>query len=246
MGPRSQILLVIALFAALLTPSAFAAEGSQAYWLWSGVRPTAALRDAKTVYLHQGDVVVLAGNAVFERKGLPVNRLTFPRIWLTVRFTTLDVPDALLLRLNRLLARWRDAGNTVVGLQIDFDAATHQLEDYAQFLRRVRQILPSQYALGVTGLLDWAKTGNVQTLNTLPVDELVVQSYQGRSTVDNYTAYLPALSGLHLPFKLGVVQNGQWDHDEERRIAASPWYRGTVLFMLNPSRGDGSSQKGYQ
>jgi hypothetical protein len=31
----------------------------------------------------------------------------------------------------------------------------------------------------VTGLLDWAKTGDVATLNALPVDELVVQSYQG-------------------------------------------------------------------
>ncbi|WOZ76435.1 DUF3142 domain-containing protein [Kosakonia sacchari] len=245
MGQRAQILLVMALAGALLFPSALFAQGKAAYWLWSGVRPTQTLRDADIVYLHQGDVVTVAGQTVFERKGLPVNQLTFPRIWLTVRFTTLDVPDALLLRLTRLLARWQAAGNHVVGLQVDFDAATHRLGDYALFLHRLRQTLPADYALGVTGLLDWAKTGSVQTLNALPVDELVVQSYQGRSTVANYTAYLPALLALRIPFKLGLVQNGVRDISEEQQLAASPWYRGTVTFMLNPSRG-GSSQKGYQ
>lgn len=245
MGQRAQILLVMALAGALLFPAALFAQGKTAYWLWSGVRPTQTLRNADIVYLHQGDVVTVAGQTVFERKGLPVNQLTFPRIWLTVRFTTLDVPDALLLRLNRLLARWQAAGNHVVGLQVDFDAATHRLGDYALFLHRLRQRLPADYALGVTGLLDWAKTGSVQTLNTLPVDELVVQSYQGRSTVANYTAYLPALLALRIPFKLGLVQNGARDISEEQQLAASPWYRGTVTFMLNPSRG-GSSQKGYQ
>lgn len=245
MGQRSQVLLVIAFLCALLRSSAFAAEGRQ-FWLWSGVRPTAALRQADTVYLHQGDVLTQGGQAVFERKGLPVNRLTFPHIWLTVRFTTLDVPDELLIRINRLTERWRSAGNRVVGVQIDFDAATYRLDEYAQFLRRVRQRLPAQYALGVTGLLDWAKTGSISTLNTLPVDELVVQSYQGRSTVRNYAAYLPALAGLRIPFKLGVVQHGIWDREEEQRLAASPWYRGTVMFMLNPSQGDGSNPKDYQ
>ena len=31
------------------------------------------------------------------------------------------------------MQRWRAAGNQVVGLQVDFDAATYQLADYAQF-----------------------------------------------------------------------------------------------------------------
>ena len=88
----------------------------------------------------------------------------------------------------------------------------------------------------------------MKTLNALPVDELVVQSYQGRNTVEDYTAYLPALAGLRIPFKIGRVQNGVWDPHEEQRLAASPWYRGTVTFMLNPEHvpGGGSSRRDYQ
>ena len=88
----------------------------------------------------------------------------------------------------------------------------------------------------MTGLLDWAKTGDVTTLNALPVDELVVQSYQGRQTVANYQAYLPALARLRIPFKLGLLQNGRRDLRAEAQLEKSPWYRGTVVFMLNPPR----------
>lgn len=179
MGAKTQILLVIA----LLVGSAQAAERvdarqHSAFWLWSGVKAGDELRNAQTVYLHQGEVLKQAGEVVFQRLGLPVSRLTFPSIWLTVRFTTLDVPPMIVPRIVRLMQRWQTAGNQVVGLQIDFDAGTYQLADYARFLRQLRQQLPPEFALGVTGLLDWAKTGDIATLNALAVDELVVQSYQ--------------------------------------------------------------------
>ena len=237
MGAKTQILLV----AALLAGEAQAAEivtahEHPAFWLWSGVKASDALKEAQTVYLHQGEVLARPNEVVFQRLGLPVSRLTFPSIWLTVRFTTLEVPPTIVPRIVRLMQRWQAAGNQVVGLQVDFDAATHQLADYARFLRTLRQQLPPEFALGVTGLLDWAKTGDVATLNSLAVDELVIQSYQGRHTVDNYQAYLPALARLSIPFKLGLVQNGQRDVQAEAQLRKSPWYRGTVVFMLNPAR----------
>lgn len=237
MGAKTQILLV----AALLAGEAQAAEivtahEHPAFWLWSGVKASDALKEAQMVYLHQGEVLARPDEVVFQRLGLPVSRLTFPSIWLTVRFTTLEVPPTIVPRIVRLMQRWQAAGNQVVGLQVDFDAATHQLADYARFLRTLRQQLPPEFALGVTGLLDWAKTGDVATLNSLAVDELVIQSYQGRHTVDNYQVYLPALARLRIPFKLGLVQNGQRDVQAEAQLRKSPWYRGTVVFMLNPAR----------
>lgn len=235
MGAKTKVLLVIA----LLTGQVQATEiveprQHQAFWLWSGVKASDALQNAHIVYLHQGEVLVRSGEVVFQRLGLPVSRLSFPSVWITVRFTTLDVPEDIPARITRLLQRWQAAGNKVVGLQVDFDAATHQLADYAFFLRQLRQQLPSAFALGVTGLLDWAKTGDIATLNALPIDELVVQSYQGRRTVANYQAYLPALSRLTIPFRLGLVQAGTWDRKAEAQLEQSPWYRGTVVFMLNP------------
>lgn len=212
------------------------ARDHHAFWLWSGVASSAEMREAQVVYLHQGEVNLYRGRPVFERVGLPVSRLTFPHIWLTVRLTTLDLPDEITTRVIGLLARWSRSGNHVVGLQIDFDAATRRLGDYAQFLTTLREKLPRQYALGVTGLLDWASTGDIATLNRLPVDELVVQTYQGRHSVQGYARYLPALKNLQIPFRIGLVQRGEWDPRHERELAASGWYRGTVVFMLRPER----------
>lgn len=238
MGAKAQILLVAALLAGQAQAAdTVTAREHPAFWLWSGVKASDALKGAHTVYLHQGEVLTRPNEVVFQRLGLPVSRLTFPSLWLTVRFTTLDVPPTIVPRIIRLMQRWQAAGNQVVGLQVDFDAATHQLADYARFLQALRQQLPTEFALGVTGLLDWAKTGDVATLNALAVDELVIQSYQGRHTVDNYQAYLPALIRLRIPFKLGLVEGGKRDVQAEAQLQRSPWYRGTVVFMLNPDRG---------
>lgn len=208
------------------------ADEYQAFWLWSGVKPTSLMKNARVVYLHQGEIITQQGNVLFQRMGAPVSHLTFPKIWLTVRITSTAIPDSVWRRVIILLTRWKAAGNNVIGLQIDFDAATRQLGDYGIFLTRLRLILPEEFALSVTGLLDWAKTGSVDSLNTLPVDELVVQSYQGRSTVTNYSTYLPALSQLTIPWKVGVVQNGVWDQNQESTLRKLPWFRGMVVFML--------------
>ncbi|MGY3921953.1 DUF3142 domain-containing protein [Aeromonas jandaei] len=135
--------------------------------------------------------------------------------------------------LVRLYQKWRKAGAKVTGIQIDFDAATRQLDRYATSLRQLRQVLPAECKLSVTGLLDWAKTGDVAQLNSLPVDEIVIQTYQGKHTVPGYSAYLPAMMQLTIPFKVGLVQEGEWEPSWQATLATSPHYRGEVVFLLN-------------
>ncbi|MFP1800418.1 DUF3142 domain-containing protein [Lonsdalea quercina] len=244
MGRAAQILLVARgfFFASLLFAGVDAgattvnAAHYNAFWLWAAVQPQPVLHQAETLYLHQGEVALRRGDVVFLRQGLPASRLTVKRLWLSFRVSTLDVGEPQLARMLNIAQRWRALGNRVEGIQIDFDAASHHLSSYVAFLQQLRQRLPSDYRLSVTGLLDWAKTGEVAQLNRLSdvVDELVVQTYQGRSTADHYTEYLPALLSLRVPFRLGLVQHGRWDERWQHRLSASPYYRGSVVFLLNP------------
>ncbi|MFZ1871534.1 MAG: DUF3142 domain-containing protein [Chania sp.] len=250
MGKTAQILLVRCLcLALLLIPvllTASAAEKTdegyvdtrdyRAFWLWSGVWSQPVLQQAEILYLHQAEVVTGRQGARFLKLGQPLGKLRAPAVWITVRVATLDIPDEVLAAVLRQPARWAAAGNQVVGLQIDFDAATYQLDKYAEFLSRVRRQLPAEFALGVTGLLDWAKTGNISQLNALPIDELVIQTYQGKQTVTQYEQYLPALLKLRLPFKIGLVQHGVWNTQWQQRLATSPYYRGEVVFLVNTAR----------
>ncbi len=58
--------------------------------------------------------------------------------------------------------------------------------------------------------MDWGSNADPEAINQLQgvVDEVVVQTYQGRRTIPSYRAYLPRIARLTLPFKIGLVQDG--------------------------------------
>lgn len=155
-------------------------------------------------------------------------------IWLVIRLETLDLEDSQYDRLIGLVKKWDGAGSSLAGVQIDFDANTRGLDGYADFLKKFRGRLPSQYQLSVTGLLDWSANGDPRQLQNVAdsIDEAVFQTYQGRHTIAGYAKWLRNLDELPMPFRIGLVQNGEWREPEGLR--QNPNFRGYVVFLLNP------------
>ena len=208
-----------------------------AFWLWGGVAPQSVLAQARTVYILQGQIDVQHGDESrvrFLSQGVAVPRAQHAEIWLAYRVHTLHWTPREVSILLAQLKRWRVAGNTVVGVQIDFDAHTLHLQEYVDFLKQLRKRLPSDCRLGITGLLDWSSRVDPEEVNQLreTVDEVVVQTYQGRRTIENYAAYLPRVCQLKLPFKIGLLQGGSWE--APGYLDGSPWFRGYVVFLQNP------------
>jgi hypothetical protein len=244
MGQSAAILLV-ALRAAVLAlllagpgTARIAAAGTidladyDSFWLWAGVVPQPVLAHARSLYLLQAEVV--AGDPVrivAQRPAVP--HLDGTDVWMVVRVQTLAWTPPITRAVLASLARWRAAGNNVVGIQIDFDAATHHLDRYAAFLADLRRQLPPDCRLGVTGLLDWSSHGDPAGLAALAgtVDEVVLQIYQGRHVIPGYAAYLARLDRLNLPFRIGLLQGGDWE--PPAALAANPWFRGYVVFLVN-------------
>lgn len=192
------------------------------------------LRKASRLYILQGQVVAQGPvRLVAQRPAIP--RLPGTDLWMVVRVETLQWPPAVHRQIAAQLARWRSAGNRVVGIQIDFDARTRHLEDYAAFLRDLRQRLPADCHLGITGLLDWSSNGDPRGLDALAsvVDEVVLQIYQGRHVIPGYKAYLARLDHLKIPFRIGLLQDGDWDPPPA--LASNPNFRGYVVFLHNPA-----------
>ena len=240
MGTYAGFVVAVLLLAAHPTPAAAGvvrAEDYTSFWIWGGVKPQPVLSRASTLYILQGQVVERDGGAgrqaVVVPQGTAVGRIGGRDVWLVYRATTLEwsheTAGAILARLER----WRLSGNRVMGIQIDFDVKTRRLPEYVRFLRELRSRVPADYRLSITGLLDWANNGDPEAINGLKpvVDEVVVQTYQGRSTVRNYQAYLPALKRLSLPFKIGIIQNGEWQAPAD--LESNPFFRGYVVFLQN-------------
>jgi hypothetical protein len=204
-----------------------------AFWLWGGVTPPKVLASARTLYVLQGEIRAdhRHGTVDIEAQGIAIPHLKDGEVWLVYRANTLDWPARLPGFLTAQVARWRQAGNKVIGVQIDFDAATRHLDTYATALRDLRRHLPPDCRLGITGLLDWSGRIDPATLDRLKgvVDELVIQTYQGRRTIPGYDAYMPNLNRLALPFKVGLVEGGDWQ--EPPGLAGNPWFRGYVVFL---------------
>lgn len=243
MGTATQVLLVGLLLLATALPAQAACVDAgeyQAFWLWAGVTPQPVLAQARTLYVLQGQIdgPRRAGDPPAR---MQVQNSATPRLskdielWVVYRAHTLDWNDDVFALLLSQLQRWQRSGNRVSGVQIDFDAQTLRLDRYAAFLEDLRQRLPRQYGLSITGLLDWAGNADPAALNRLAgvVDEVVMQTYQGRHSIAGYQRYLPSIARLQLPFRVGLIQNGEWQAPDY--LEDSPWFRGYVVFLLNPS-----------
>ncbi|OJB11745.1 hypothetical protein BGV52_06585 [Burkholderia ubonensis] len=209
-----------------------------AFWLWAGVKPQAVVRDARTVYVLQGQIEASPQDDAqvrFIAQGVALPPAPNARIWLVYRAHTLRWTPRVTQIMLAQLARWRASGRKIAGIQIDFDARTRHLQDYLAFLRTLRETLPADCRLSITGLLDWSSRIDTDQVNQLRaiVDEVVVQTYQGRSTIPTYAAYLPRVARLQLPFRIGVIEGGEWDAPPY--LAANPWFRGYVVFLRNAS-----------
>ena len=228
-----KLLCLLAGITFLPAQAAVNAPDYQAFWLWSAVRPQPVLAQAESLYILQGQISERRGQTQFIPQGISTPRLRHGKVWLTYRVETLAWPEPVFRIIEQQISRWKRQGNPVVGIQIDFDARTLRMQQYVSFLRTLRQQLPAQYALSITGLLDWSNHSSPDVVNQLSdvVDEVVVQTYQGKQTIKNYAAYLPRLAQLRIPFKVGLVQHGEWQAPDY--LETAPFFRGYVVFLLN-------------
>ncbi len=210
------------------------------FWLWAGVAPQPVLAKAKSLYILQGQVgfspddPTARGHLIAQGGGMP--RVRTAAVWIVYRAHTLNWPPETYDQILRQWRIWHEGGVPVAGIQIDFDARTRQLDQYQAFLRDLRHRLPADCKLSITGLLDWSSQGDSTVLNGLngTVDEIVLQTYQGRHTIPGYQTYLASLSKLTVPFRIGLAQGGEWSAPAS--LAANSYFRGYVVFLQNPSR----------
>lgn len=203
-----------------------------AFFLWAGVKPPALLGRAKTIYILDGEVRARdPGRIVPLRPQAP--RIDHAEVWLVIRAERLDWSPAVYRQMLADAARWEANGTRLVGVQVDFDAATRGLAGYAAFLSQLRRRLPPRYRLSVTGLMDWSANGDPAQLAALRgvVDEVVVQTYQGRRTIPGYAGYMAGLMRLPLPYKVGLVEGGKWRAPANLEQDAE--FRGYVVFLVS-------------
>lgn len=237
-GRRSFSIIGSAALACCLARNTFAnpvrAEDHSAFWLWAGVKPQPALEAAKELYILAGEVRDDDNpHIISQRSATP--RVSNANVWIVYRAQTINWDEGIVKLILAKTVEWQAAGNKVTGLQIDFDAGTKNLERYAAFLATFRSRLPAKLKLSITGLLDWSANGDPAGLAALGdvVDEVVLQIYQGRRVIPGYQDYLGKIQRLPVPFRIGLLQGGEWQ--PPTGLESNPFFKGYVVFLLNPT-----------
>lgn len=204
------------------------------FFLWAGVPPPPAVKQARELYILGGEIR-RGGPALLIPMRAGVPRVSRAKVWLTIRAKRLDWDAQAWDGVRAMLARWRAAGNRLEGLQIDFDAATPGLHRYRAFLESVRRELPPGTRLSITGLLDWSANGDPAELAKLAglVDEVVIQTYQDRTTIPGYARYFSQIDRLPIPHKIALVEGGEWT--PPAALARDDRFAGYVVFLLKPA-----------
>ncbi len=151
--------------------------------------------------------------------------------WLVVRADRLDWGEAAYAQLLDAARSW-DRDGRLTGVQIDFDSSTGELRNYAAFLADMRKRLPDGLKLSATGLMDWPANASDADLAAMrgALDEIVIQTYAGTTTIPEYPRYLAAAKRLRMPYRVAVVEDGEWAAPEH--LASDPDFRGYVVFLL--------------
>ena len=231
------IFLVFSLNACQPTQSATSkvdANDFASFWIWGDIQTAPYLVHAKELYILQGEIRYSKSKQIstFTPQGVSILKLPHQKIWLVFRTHHLAWNEQNYQTILNRLEHWRNQGNQVQGIQIDFDSRTHDLKEYALFLESFRKRLPPSYQLSITGLLDWTNFKDQKTLTILRnnISELVIQTYQGTTTIPNYPQYLKRISAMQLPYKVGLVQHGTWFGNSTKQ--KDPYFKGYVVFLL--------------
>ncbi len=225
--------LFFLLILALWSEGSQAACGSRAAWVWSG-RPASEVAKFDVAYIYQGNVV----GERFQRRGLSPYPAPVAEVVPVVRLVATNglLPTAAhVAKVARGIAgSWESHGKLVKTVQLDHDAPTRRLGQYADLLVAVKNELAGRYRLSITGLADWVTSGqeaDVVRLHEI-ADEVVIQLYDDRQAVAGFDRVARRLLGLAPKAALGVLPEMILPDE----VCASPVLGRVVAFDLKRER----------
>jgi hypothetical protein len=227
------ITLLIALCARFVINGNSAPEqNATSYWLWAGINQSDAPFMSE-LYVYQGDIKVVNGKFEYERMGLYPHPINSKKLYLVYRLEGgLPSVEAVVSIFLKAHGAWARHKVSITGLQLDFDSPTSKLLIYNDFLKEVRNHLPKEYALSITGLGDWAIHGDRKIMKSISfqVDEIIFQLYNGRKALANIEDYLRVLKKYPYPFRVGLLYS-DLDKNYLDVVKKNTNYKGVIYFI---------------
>lgn len=232
------ILIAFCLFLAFLVNAVFFQKKYQiGYWIWAGITQSDAPDDSD-LYVYQGLISIRNGKVFHKRLGLYPHPIKSKNLYLVYRLEgdLSNITDIISI-FERSAKDWMRHKKEIAGFQLDFDSPTNKLHTYSEFLYNLREKLSSNYSLSVTGLVDWAISGDEESLRRISdvTDGLVFQLYQGRSIFPQIDSYVKILDTYPFAFKIGLLKAGEYKNNL-KTLERNPQFKGIIYFIQKNQR----------
>jgi len=110
-------------------------------------------------------------------------------------------------------------GQTIIGLQLDYDCPAGDLTEYASFLDKLGKALPDGTKISITALLDWFRPGTQVRDLLAHTSEFVPQFYDAAPSGEGLKRAIaepidaarwgPVLNSFGVPYRLGISAFGR-------------------------------------
>jgi hypothetical protein len=195
------------------------------FWLWSGSYVEAAAAGAHpfdVLYVQSGRIDSYNKNSVSWRWPARIPRAA--EYWAVWRYDWQARPAEAQIAVIAGAFQKRQAeaaaqGNTVVGIQLDYDCPTDDLQEYASFLEIARKALPAGTRISVTALLDWFRPGTRVGDVLAKTSEFVPQFYdvapssriemRGIAEPIDPARWGPVFNSFGVPYRVGISTFGR-------------------------------------
>ncbi len=110
-------------------------------------------------------------------------------------------------------------GQTLVGVQLDYDCPTGDLAEYASFLEKLGKALPAGARISITALLDWFRAGTKISEVLAHASEFVPQFYDAAMSPEGRLRAIaepidaarwgPVFNSFKIPYRVGISTFGR-------------------------------------
>ncbi len=232
-GRFGLVVLLLAMLGASLTGCSRVTRGNPAtpppwtigFWLWPGasIDATAAgTHPFDVLYVQAGRVDSYFKNSVSWR--WPTQIPQAAEYWALWRYDPPAIPaDAQIDVIARDFVKRRDEasarGQTVIGIQLDYDCPTDDLPQYASFLEKLAKALPPGSRISMTALLDWFREGTRVRELLEHTNEFVPQFYDAAPNMEGQlrgiaepvdaARWAPVFNAFGIPYRVGITTFGR-------------------------------------
>ncbi len=145
------------------------------------------------------------------------------------------IPPRFINRIHlQIKTRWEAQGIRVKGIQIDYDSPTQKLGLYSAWLSRLRQVVPIEEPISITGLCDWLVSArDEEVLNlTASADFIAFMMYRGTRPLKLADSYIKKLQRAEFNFYIGLLKS-QLANPLFSLVRETKGYRGVIVFPLD-------------